>query len=414
MNECIICRKKTDNFSDEHVIPDALGGYYHIYSVCKRCNSKLGNCVDSKLINHLFSTFERFTLGLKGKRGKIPNPFSGTHTLKNDDFQKVRLEVDNNGKFLPRYIPKIEEKILNGKPLISVTIDNRDSNKLPHILNKIAKKYNVNPNEMKSEEILNQKDSEISIALSVDFEEFKIGLLKIAYEFAVDSIPIYYQDNQAKIISKYLYNCKVEDKSLFFGSGFEDKIFQNLKWMFNTHSKKQYLILINVEQYGLICIIYLSNYISIAIKLSDKKYIHQDFIVGINDIENQKFEKFDGNSILNQLYAPSRLRFQYWFETENEFAKFNTLQMNHEISFYKINNKQPLFNRIGNIVYSDINQKIEKSMHIDKIKEIKTSNHDMVDEICLEDEELYIRFNSYPNLVRVLKIRNEQKFMGAI
>lgn len=57
-NRCIICREETDSFSDEHVIPDTLGGYYHIYTVCKDCNSDLGSDVDSKLVNHRFADFQ--------------------------------------------------------------------------------------------------------------------------------------------------------------------------------------------------------------------------------------------------------------------------------------------------------------------------------------------------------------------
>lgn len=32
---CIICHSDNVEASDEHVIPEALGGVYHIYNVCK-------------------------------------------------------------------------------------------------------------------------------------------------------------------------------------------------------------------------------------------------------------------------------------------------------------------------------------------------------------------------------------------
>lgn len=81
MFECIICRKENDNSSDEHVIPEAINGYYHIYDVCKDCNSRLGTDVDSTLLNHSFIEFQRFLLELKGKKGNIPNPLSGTQFI---------------------------------------------------------------------------------------------------------------------------------------------------------------------------------------------------------------------------------------------------------------------------------------------------------------------------------------------
>ena len=69
METCIICRKEKENkeFSDEHVIPDSLGGVYHIYNVCKECNSRLGDKIDIHLVNNIFSIIKREQLGIKGK-----------------------------------------------------------------------------------------------------------------------------------------------------------------------------------------------------------------------------------------------------------------------------------------------------------------------------------------------------------
>lgn len=74
---CIVCRKDKEDMSDEHVIPDSLGGFYHIYSVCKPCNSELGEKVDSPLVNHKLTELYRFAQEIEGKTGKVPNPFSG-------------------------------------------------------------------------------------------------------------------------------------------------------------------------------------------------------------------------------------------------------------------------------------------------------------------------------------------------
>ena len=43
--------------NDEHVIPDSLGGYYHIYNVCVVCNGNTGSLVDTHLTNHKFAEF---------------------------------------------------------------------------------------------------------------------------------------------------------------------------------------------------------------------------------------------------------------------------------------------------------------------------------------------------------------------
>lgn len=67
MTTCIICRLEKDNMSDEHVIPDSLGGYYHVHTVCRDCNSLLGTKVDTHLINNKFGELYRSRYNLKGK-----------------------------------------------------------------------------------------------------------------------------------------------------------------------------------------------------------------------------------------------------------------------------------------------------------------------------------------------------------
>lgn len=70
MKKCIICRKNRVEFSDEHVIPDSINGYYHIYTVCKTCNSKLGQYIDEPLTNHKFMEFQRNIRRIPGKKVK--------------------------------------------------------------------------------------------------------------------------------------------------------------------------------------------------------------------------------------------------------------------------------------------------------------------------------------------------------
>ena len=66
MPTCIVCWENTSAISDEHVIPEALGGHYHIKSVCRDCNSRMGSHVDSMLVNHTFSKFGRYVEKITG------------------------------------------------------------------------------------------------------------------------------------------------------------------------------------------------------------------------------------------------------------------------------------------------------------------------------------------------------------
>lgn len=64
---CIICHRDGVDLSDEHVIPDAIGGYYHIYNVCKKCNSNLGDHVDIHLLKQWMIIGARNNKRLVGK-----------------------------------------------------------------------------------------------------------------------------------------------------------------------------------------------------------------------------------------------------------------------------------------------------------------------------------------------------------
>ncbi|NQY20929.1 MAG: HNH endonuclease [Campylobacteraceae bacterium] len=417
MLECIICRKEKDDLSDEHVIPDALGGYYHIHTVCKKCNSKLGSYVDTKLVNHLFSTFQRYSTGLKGKSGTIPNPFSGTHTLKDDEEQKVRLEKDENGVFVPYLImgsPDVTKE--NDKTTITIKIDARDKNKLPSIIKKIAKRNNFNVEDIQIDTDLDKYSHkfrpEVIIKTSVDLDEFKIGLLKIAYEFAVDSIPEYYNDEKAILISKDLENCKITTNDLFIGSGFDKDMFNAFKFILDISSNKHYLILCHTKKLGLICMIYLSNTFSIGVKLSTNEYLNENFIFGINDIENKNFEKLDINQIHERIYSPMKLRYGYLFQTEDECQKFKKIEQSNDFEFYKdTNGNQPLYDKDGNAVYSDINEKLEV---LDNVSILDFDSKDLISEVNFEDEELYIKIKPDNILLRVVVVRSEQYYIGSI
>jgi hypothetical protein len=227
MKQCIICRKEKNevDFSDEHVIPDSINGYYHIYTVCSVCNSNLGRSVDSKLLNHKFIEFQREALKIKGKSGQIPNPFEGTHTLSDDSQQKVITSFNDKGELIPKLIPKLQfSKEDNGTSKISLTLDKRDLNQKDKIIKKILKRNGIDINKVKVEEkqIEHSIQPQVKMQMQIDVKDFKIGILKIAYEFTVDSICSYFNDPMATTISNILEIAalsEMEKSIMFFGDG---------------------------------------------------------------------------------------------------------------------------------------------------------------------------------------------------
>lgn len=111
---CIICHRDGVDLSDEHVIPDAIGGYYHIYNVCKKCNSNLGDHVDIHLLKQWMIIGARNNKRLVGKTNKLPNPLVGDGIIE-DNGTKVRMEEEKTGTIVPHILPKSPDISQDGK-----------------------------------------------------------------------------------------------------------------------------------------------------------------------------------------------------------------------------------------------------------------------------------------------------------
>ena len=412
MKDCIICRKETNEFSDEHVIPDSIGGYYHIYSVCKGCNSSLGQNVDSKLVNHKLIEFQRQMLNIKGKSGCVPNPFIGTHKLKDDEEQKIVVKFDENGILTPRLLPKIGDlENIGNKTTISFTLDKKDLHLKEQIVDKILKRNGIDKSRIICDETQREYIEKpwIQTQLQVDIKDFRIGLLKIAYEFTIDTFKDYFDDPLAIVISEILFHAdlkRMEEQISFLGDGFNKEILKPLSHLIDFENNNHYLTLLYVKSIGLLCQVNLFNCFSIAIKMSNSNYMQTDNIfLGINDIENKKFEKLTIDELVQRTYSPIEYRFQYYFPNENELLKFMELQNNNYFDFYKTGDVIPFFDKKGNIVYDDIETKLSQT-HLVKIPKGDVYNA-ILTEILL-DEELYIKVLPTMDLLHVVSVQIEQ------
>ena len=368
MKKCIICRKEKEHkeFSDEHVIPDSIGGYYHIYTVCKTCNSEMGSKVDSKLVNHYFTSFFRYELNIKGKTGDIPNPFSGTHILENDKETKIKLLLDENGIAKPYLLQKIKITTKGNIKRIDITVDKNDKDSIPDIIKKIQKREKINQDTQintEEEPSFIEFIPNIKMQKQLDIREFKIALLKIAYEYAVDSIDGYFEDAQAKIISKFLLETDFNKIDNFFiGSGFEKEIIKPLENLFDFEKKRYLLILMNYESLGLICFISLHKLFNIVVKLSENIFFKDNMLIGINDLDKKTFKKTNIFELSNEKYSPEMRTFQYFFDNQQDYSFFLKLQSSKEFEYYTGDSNFPLYNEFFKIKYKNIDCLIEEYM----------------------------------------------------
>jgi len=186
---CIFCGKKlkTSEYADEHVFPDAIGGLLVLKGkVCKPCNDKLGHSVDTHLVNHGLVSFERLLYGLKGKSGKVPNPFE-KGVLSNDPTQKIRYEFTDDGKPKRTYlVPQINATKQENALEVSFNIDESDRKNIPSILKKLAKRNNLSISDEQIEEALRIPSEEfqptIRNSMQVDLDKYRKAIIKIGYE----------------------------------------------------------------------------------------------------------------------------------------------------------------------------------------------------------------------------------------
>ncbi|MDX3775488.1 HNH endonuclease [Chromatiaceae bacterium AAb-1] len=319
---CIICREEKSDMSDEHVIPDSMKGFYHIYSVCKDCNSFLGNQVDSPLVNHKLTELYRFSREVAGKSGQIPNPFSGIYFHESDQDAKFRVEVDEDGKLKTKFLPKVNiNKVADEINFIEISVDSDDEHEIDGILKKLAKRHGLPDGSIVSgnRKIVLSTDA-VKGQWKVDTLKFKIGLLKIAYEFAVDTIDEYFDDPDAIEISKVLKLANYERVEEFvkIGNGLQHEVFEPFANYLDLQSEKHYLIL-SSSQFGLICLVKLYDLFAVGVVLSSRNYLDTfSTIVGINDIEKKNFKKVALEELLHQCHGPAHTRFGYHFDTRDE------------------------------------------------------------------------------------------------
>lgn len=411
--ECIICRENKEEMSDEHVIPESLGGYYHIFSVCKKCNSDMGSSVDSPLINNKLTELYRFCQEITGKNGKIPNPFSGDFINANNQ-SSARFDVDSNGKLDPFTHPiiKIREE---GNQIVGIEIevDSKEESKIDQMLQKILKRKNIPDSAIiKGEKIRKIELGPYKAQWSMDTYKFKIGLLKIAYEFAVDSINDYFNDEYAIAISKVLRDADYQAVEHYMrGSGISHRAFDGFIDYFDFSSRKHYLILMN-SPLGLSCLIKLHDLFSIGVVLSNKHYpIPQDIFLGVNDIDGKTFAKLGFNDALTKCLGPALTRFAYFFESEKErnesISEINSSNYRYEGND---NGEIPLYKRNGdkhpNMVHQllegcDMNHRVENGSVINFF-EFDSTN------------EYYVKSLNSGNLHRVVAFEIEKKIINKI
>lgn len=131
--KCIFCLQEKEP-SNEHVIPDSIGGTIRIKEVCRNCNSELSRQVDDPFSKNPLIQLARYCHSLGGKRDIIPFPF---RHLTSEAGEKISLDEELN----PHLERILEIKRLAGEQLqVFFSADYSDADKFEQMIRRPLEK----------------------------------------------------------------------------------------------------------------------------------------------------------------------------------------------------------------------------------------------------------------------------------
>jgi len=169
------CNNK--RLSEEHVIPQALGGKLSAWIYCVDCNSQFGTEIDSELIKNI--QFFGTALDIKRVRGKN-QPYDVT-LAKNG----TKLTFDGREFKRKKPIVKIEK---DGDKIKYVDVTARSEGELRKICSNIKKKYDLS-DEIKSFEEKHPGPTDTVTEYEFDNEQIRRCVAKIAYSLLCVKLP---------------------------------------------------------------------------------------------------------------------------------------------------------------------------------------------------------------------------------
>lgn len=206
---CIFCGE-TKKGSKEHIIPLALGNKdLVISSVCKSCNDRLGETVDSLISNNFLVQIRRQALGLKGNSGTPPNPFQNKNGV-DQEGNKVKLDDE----FGSHFITQVEKT----SSRLHIRTESRSEAKT--IASKTLKRSGFPPAEIeKAMEIIDtvpihKYQPEVAFPFTINLNELFLSATKMAYEYGFYKLgEVFLNDNFAQEMRSVLLNAMNKDFS---------------------------------------------------------------------------------------------------------------------------------------------------------------------------------------------------------
>lgn len=218
---CIICVgeheiNENNPLTDEHIVPEFLGGKLVTKNVCKTCNSNLGSGFEGRLANSFYFKILRQIHGIKGKQARPPNAFLDDY--EHDSLGKIRVNDFNKIITFPEVEIVGDSKNLN----ISLKIDKSDELKAKKIVLEKLKRHFKSSGKKISDIELEKISSDffgsaevvdhvverptVSGSFSLNINDHTLLHLKIAYELIVHDMGLaYLNDSIGRLLRSSLF-----------------------------------------------------------------------------------------------------------------------------------------------------------------------------------------------------------------
>ena len=316
LGHCIVCHRDNVPMSDEHVIPKAIGGCYHVYNVCDNCNSnRFGSKIDPLLTDHPLIQLVRWQKKIKSYKGSFPHPLSNPQVA--DDG--TRYYVKENGVVLePHIFPKTEiTRDKHGKlSSVKLTIDLEQESEADGMLDKVLAREGIDLSKVTIEKTIIRDSFKPVFHYNwvMDIHDFNLDLLKMAYEFTCDSLPNYEDDETAKKIADVLCSCDPKRLDEVTMANYKiDKLVENAfgEYVDFSSDDRHYLFLMCKDK-QLVCIVRLFNGFCTGFLMSE--------IMGgdtnktrilINDTAKHTYENYTLKELIDKIAGPIAISFDF-------------------------------------------------------------------------------------------------------
>lgn len=201
--------------SEEHIVPDSIGGNITTWHVCKECNKKANQQIDIKFKDQWLISWDRALMGLTDKRGKKHTEVIETTT---ENGEPIQILICEDG-FVPVSKPVTEIDWEKGKKG-TIKVDPRYQNQVLKEIEKKALKKGIEINVSKS--ISEKIDvGKVSFTKGLDLTVIRREQVKIILGLGCFFIPNFTESGTAAALRNYLWDeegkatVKKLDSSLF-------------------------------------------------------------------------------------------------------------------------------------------------------------------------------------------------------